>query len=138
MRAEGRGPRAEGQTARPPKVSSFEDLIVWQRSIALVRSVYEVSKSFPSDERYGLTAQVRRAAVSVPSNIAEGHERNSTREFVHFLSNAEGSLAEVRTQVRIAVDLGFCDSSAVELLNSEIIEIKRMLNALRRSLNAKA
>jgi four helix bundle protein len=105
--------------------------------MTLVRAVYEISKQFPADERFGLTSQVRRAAVSIPSNIAEGHQRHTTREFIRFVSDAEGSLAEVNTQLRIAVDLGFCDGSAVDGTLKETDEIRRMLNALRRSLNAR-
>ena len=77
------------------KVGSYRDLLVWQKGIRLVKLVYQISRDFPSEERFGLTAQVRRAAVSVPSNIAEGQARFTTREFIHFISNAEGSTAEV-------------------------------------------
>ena len=116
-------------------VAGFEDLVVWQRSMALVRDLYRISGSFPSDERFGLVAQLRRAAVSVPSNIAEGHERHTTREFIRFISTAEGSLAELRTQLRIACELGYCSAPSVQPTFDEMMEIKRMLNALRRSLN---
>jgi four helix bundle protein len=119
------------------KITSFEDLTVWQRAMALVRDVYAISRSFPSDEKFGLTSQIRRAAVSVPSNIAEGHERHTTKEFVRFVSDAEGSLAEVRTQLLIAHDLGYCSVDIARLLR-DADEIRRMLNALRRSLNARS
>ena len=105
--------------------------------MSLVRTVYEISKQFPADERFGLTSQIRRAAVSIPSNIAEGHQRHTTREYIRFISDAEGSLAEVSTQLRIAVDLKFCDGSAIAPILGETDEIRRMLNALRRSLNAR-
>ncbi|MGN6185087.1 MAG: four helix bundle protein [Thermoanaerobaculia bacterium] len=116
-------------------VTSFEDLKVWQRSMMLVEKIYLVTRSFPSDERYGLTAQLRRASVSVPSNIAEGHERGSTRDFVRFLAIAEGSLAEVRTQLRIGSNLGYCSADECEPIFIEMNEIKRMLYALRRTLH---
>jgi four helix bundle protein len=83
------------------------ELRVWQDAVALVKQVYECTKSFPSDERFGLTSQLRRAAVSVPSNIAEGAARRSKREFVQFLTVARGSLAEVETQIIIGPDLGY-------------------------------
>jgi four helix bundle protein len=90
----------------PGAIRSFRDLIVWQKSIQFAKMVYDLTKRFPVDERFGLTAQVRRAAVSVSSNIAEGHSRQG-REFTHFLSIARGSLAEVESQLLLAVELGF-------------------------------
>jgi four helix bundle protein len=116
-------------------VASFEDLLVWQRAMGLVREIYRITRAFPSDERFALTSQLRRAAVSVPSNIAEGHERQTTADFVRFVSIAELSLAEARTQLLIACDLGYCDRAGVEPTFAEMREIKRMLNALRRSLH---
>jgi four helix bundle protein len=81
------------------KPQSYRDLLVWQKGTALALEIYRVTQRFPSDERFGLTAQLRRAAVSVPSNIAEGQARRTTGEFIQFLSHAEGSLAEVDTQI---------------------------------------
>jgi four helix bundle protein len=118
-------------------VTSFEDLLVWQRSMDLVREIYRITARFPPDERFGLTAQLRRAAVSVPSNIAEGHERHSTPDYVRFLSIAEGSLAEARTQLRIGCDLGYCTPADIQPTLIEMTEIKRMLYALRRALRAR-
>jgi four helix bundle protein len=112
----------------------FEDLVVWQRAMDLVRAIYEVTRSFPPDERFGLTAQLRRAAVSIPSNIAEGHARHTTTDYIRFVAMAEGSLAEARTQLRIGSDLGYCQSAAIADMLNEMTEIRRMLNALRRSL----
>jgi four helix bundle protein len=80
---------------------------------------------------------MRRAAVSVPSNIAEGHARHTTKEYVLFVSNAEGSAAELQTQVRIATDLGYCDSEIAATVVSQLFEVRKMLNALRRELNAR-
>jgi four helix bundle protein len=117
-------------------VASFEDLVVWQRAMRLVREIYSITRAFPPDERFGLTAQLRRAAVSIPSNIAEGHERETTGDFIRYVSIAEGSLAEARTQLRIASDLGYCSSEVGAILN-EMHEIKRMLHALRRSLHGR-
>ena len=90
------------------KTSSFKDLIVWQKSILLVKQIYKLTSVFPADEKFGLISQLRRAAVSIPSNIAEGQARRTTGDFIHFVSNAEGSVAEVETQLIIAAELSFC------------------------------
>ena len=119
------------------KVGGYRDLLVWQKGISLVKLVYQVSQTFPSDERFGLTSQVRRAAVSVPSNIAEGQARFTTREFIHFISNAEGSTAEVDTQLVIAVELEFCKAAEAKSAFEAIVELRKMLNALRRTLQEK-
>ena len=87
------------------------NLQAWQVSMRLVKLIYAWSSSFPSEEKFGLLSQIRRAAVSVPSNIAEGAARNGSKEFVHFLSIARGSLSEVETQYLIAIDLGFATDS---------------------------
>lgn len=89
-------------------IKNYRDLRVWQSGMELVVMVYEISDKFPSKEMYGLTSQIRRAAVSVPSNIAEGHTRGSTKEFLHHLSIAQASLAEVETQIEIAFRLKYC------------------------------
>jgi four helix bundle protein len=115
----------------------FEDLIVWQKGIDLVKNIYALTRQFPQDERFGLTSQMRRAAVSIPSNIAEGHARHTTKEYVLFVSNAEGSVAELQTQVRIAIELGYCISETVSIVVSQMAEVRKMLNALRRELNAR-
>src|SRR6266550_4636550 len=96
------------------KVSSYRDLLVWRKGIDLVKSVYLISQGFPADERFGLTTQLRRAAVSVPSNIAEGQARHTTGEFIHAISHSEGSLAEVDTQLVIAIELGYCKQSEAD------------------------
>src|SRR5881409_967472 len=86
------------------KLKSYKDLFVWQKSMALVKDIYRLTRIFPQDERFGLLSQLRRAAVSVPSNIAEGQPRHTSGEFVQFVSHAEGSLAELETQLLIAVE----------------------------------
>jgi four helix bundle protein len=116
------------------KLKSYKDLIVWQKSIALVKQVYQLTRSFPSEEKFGLVSQLRRAAVSGPSNLAEGHARNTTGEFIQFISHAEGSLAELETQVILAVELAFCSSAEAQSLHDLIEEIQKMANALRCSL----
>jgi four helix bundle protein len=116
------------------KPQSYRDLLVWQKGTALALEIYRVTQRFPSDERFGLTAQLRRAAVSVPSNIAEGQARRTTGEFIQFLSHAEGSLAEVDTQIYLAQQLGYGLEEELSSFSSQINELRKMLNALRRSL----
>ena len=96
----------------------------------LVSEVYSLTKGFPEDERYGLSSQIRRAAVSVPSNIAEGYGRQSRKEYLRFLQIARGSLFELDTQVELAANLGFCDREVFEEVSEKISEISRMLSAL--------
>ena len=112
----------------------YRELIAWQKSMALVKNVYSYSMEFPSDERFGLTSQIRRAAVSIPSNIAEGQGRDSTREFIRHLSIAYGSLMEVETQILIAEDLGYANQQTSSKLLRESDEIGRVINGLLRSL----
>ena len=107
----------------------FKDLIVWQKAMELVRAVYAVSKAFPKDERYALTDQLRRAVVSIPSNIAEGSGRASNADYGHFLSIARGSLYETMTQLQVAVDQGYISTISPEL-ESLISEIGRMLTSM--------
>jgi four helix bundle protein len=119
------------------KVGGYKDLIVWQKAIALVKRVYQVTSAFPSDERFGLVSQMRRAAVSVPSNIAEGQARRTTGEFIQGISHAEGSLAELDTQLTIAVELGLCPTAATTDVFALLCEVRKMLNGLRRTLEAR-
>jgi len=91
-----------------PKARGYKDLIVWQKAMRLVKEIYLLTRGFPGDERFGLVSQMRRAAVSIPSNIAAGQARHTTGEFIQFVSHAEGSVAELDTQLMIAVDLGYC------------------------------
>jgi len=116
---------------------SYKSLIVWQKSIKLVKLVYKLTQAFPNEEKFGLTSQIRRAAVSIPSNIAEGQARRTTGDYIRFVSMAEGSLAELETQLIIAIDLGFCINSDNAECFSLLTEIRKMLNALRRSLLAR-
>jgi four helix bundle protein len=120
------------------QVTSYKDLIVWQKSIVLVRRIYQITARFPADERFGLMSQMRRAAISIPSNIAEGQARRTTPDFIRFISNSEGSAAELDTQLIISIDLGFCSQEDARECFSLIDEIRKMLNALRRSLSLKA
>ncbi len=116
---------------------NYRDLIVWQKAMALVEEIYALSGCFPTDERFGLVAQIRRAAVSVPSNIAEGQARNSTREFVQFISHAEGSLAEVDTQLTLSQRLGFCREAETQEIFLHVEEVRKMLMSLRGKLDGR-
>lgn len=104
----------------------------------LAKEVYQLTQSFPTEEKFGLVSQMRRAAVSIPSNIAEGQARNTTGEFVQFVSHAEGSLAELDTQIRLSIELEFCREATVKFIQELIIEEQKMLKSLRRSLKANA
>ncbi len=119
------------------KTANLKELVVWQKSILLVRNVYKLTSIFPSEEKFGLISQLRRAAVSIPSNIAEGQARRTTGDFIHFVSNPEGSVAEVETQLIIAVELSFCSQAQADTCLALIVEIRKMLNALRRALERK-
>ncbi len=109
----------------------FTDLKVWQRSHALVLTVYRQTASFPDHERYGLTSQVRRAAASVPTNIAEGSKRVHPQDYARFLNIAEGSLAETEYLLLLGRDLGYLGGEATTPVLAEVDEIARMLHALR-------
>src|SRR5271157_4688287 len=109
---------------------SCRDLIAWQKAKGLALSVYRCTRFFPRDEIYGLTSQIRRAAVSVPSNIAEGKGRRSQRELVQFLYHARGSLLELETQLSIAYNLEYLDLQVFKTLESQTKELGRILNGL--------
>lgn len=117
------------------RTKSYRDLIVWQRSIQLVKRVYELTRTFPADERFGLVSQMRRAAVSISSNIAEGQARRTPGEFIQFISHTEGSTVELDTQFVISCELGFVPEQSRQEIPGLIDEVSRMLNSLRRSLS---
>ena len=112
-----------------------EKLDVWKRAVDFVVSVYKMTESFPRDERFGLISQIRRAAVSVPANIAEGAAKHSSREFRYFLSNAQGSVSELATELLIAERLGYLSKENFEIGNDELTSIGRMILGLSRSVN---
>jgi four helix bundle protein len=116
------------------EVRSYKDLVAWQKSMDLVTAVYRASQGFPKEEIFGLVSQIRRAAVSVPSNIAEGHARTSKKEFQYFLSNARGSLAELETQLTIAHQLAYIDETGINQLLDRLGEVGRILNGLLAAL----
>ncbi len=113
---------------------SYKDLIVWQRGIELAKLIYRLTQAFPSQEKFGLIAQMRRAAVSIPSNIAEGQARHTTGEFIQFISHAKGSVAELDTQLILSIELRLCRAAAAGPAFEIIAEFRPMLNALRRKL----
>ena len=115
-------------------VRSYKDLVAWQKSMELVTAVYRASQGFPKEEIFGLVSQIRRSAVSVPSNIAEGHARTSKKEFQYFLSNARGSLAELETQLTIAHQLAYIDETRINQLLDRLGEVGRILNGLLTAL----
>ena len=117
-------------------MKSYRDLIAWQKAMAMVTEIYRLTSAFPSEEKFGLTSQLRRAAVSVPSNIAEGHSRNSDGEFKQFLGIARGSISEVETQLLIAVNLGFLSEQDSNIASVE--EVGRITSGLIRSLKSKS
>lgn len=117
-----------------PTILSFRDLEVWRASMNLALEIYKVTTGFPTDERYGLTSQLRRAGVSVPSNIAEGHARKSDGAFLNHVRIALGSLAELGTQLEIATRLAYLDEKRSLALFSEVDRSRQMLHGLRRSL----
>ncbi|MBX7135877.1 MAG: four helix bundle protein [Fimbriimonadaceae bacterium] len=118
-------------------LSSYQDLEVWRRAVDWAEAAYRATQTFPREEAYGLTSQIRRAAVSVPSNIAEGAARAGTKEFLQFLGIARGSLAEAETLMLISSRLGFLDHQQRESLMAQSDEIGRMITGLRKSLKSK-
>ncbi len=115
-------------------VITFEDLDAWRESMKLVKDVYALTKKFPQEERFGLTSQVQRAVVSIPSNIAEGHGRYSKSEFANFVSISHGSLNEVRTQIRIAQMLGYISDNEANDIIAKCTTIGKILGGLMKSL----
>lgn len=109
----------------------YRDLRAWQEAMNLVTEVYRVTRTFPKDELYALVSQLRRAAVSIPSNLAEGHGRNSRNEFRQFIGQARGSLSEVETQLEIAKNLGYINSETLETLLKQAEGVGKMLTGLR-------
>ena len=118
-------------------IKSFRDLEIWKRSISLAKKIYQISEAFPKTELYGLTTQLRRAAISIPSNIAEGHTRRHTKEFRQFLHVALGSLAEVETLLVLAIELKFIQQESAVPLQKEIEELSKMTTALLSKLTSK-
>jgi four helix bundle protein len=117
---------------------SYRELIAWQKAMKFVTEIYEATQRFPGEERYGLSNQLRRASVSVPSNIAEGQARFSQKEFHHFLSQARGSLAEIETQILIAKSLKYIQPIKADAMLANADELGRVLNGLIASIKNRA
>ena len=115
---------------------NYLELKIWQRSRALVKKVFHLTESFPGSQQYGLTIQIQRAAVSIPSNIAEGAGRNSSKEFIRFLDIANGSAFELETQLLLSCDLGFVKEEQIENIISDLKEIQKMIFKFRSSLKS--
>lgn len=125
------------KVTKSKQAKTYRDLIVWQKAMALVTVIYLISKKLPRDETYGLISQIRRCAVSIPSNIAEGYGRNSTSDYIRFLHIATGSLYELQTQLEIAFNLEYLKKTDFDKLYESSREIERMLTSLSRKLNGK-
>lgn len=119
------------------EIKSYRDLRVSQSAMELVVLIYEISEKFPAKETYGLCSQIRRAAVSVPSNIAEGHTRESTKEYLYHLSIAQASLSEVETQIEIAFRLKYCTQEELDKILSHASSLGKQLYSLRNALQAR-
>jgi len=130
-----KGEEAESYMDKPGQ--SYQDLVAWRKAMDLVTQIYRVSHKFPREEIFALTSQLRRAAVSVPSNIAEGQGRSSRKEFLYFLGNAKGPMSEVETQILIARNLGYIGDEDLTTLLNLSSEVGRILNGLLASLRDK-
>ncbi|MFH1542553.1 MAG: four helix bundle protein [bacterium] len=119
------------------QVRTFKDLIVWQKAYSLVLDIYKATKNFPTEEKFGLISQLRRAAVAIPSNIAEGYGRNSLKQYIQFLYIAYASGAEVETQLMLSKDLGYLKENIFSEIIEKYFEVERMLMALIKSLEKK-
>jgi len=119
-------------------LKNYKELHVWQKAYQFCLEIYKVTKTFPNEEKYGLTSQIRRAAISIPSNIAEGYGRKSSGEYIQFLYVAYGSNCELETQLLLSGDLGYIEKIGLESLLKSVGDIERMLKALIRSLQKKS
>jgi four helix bundle protein len=116
---------------------NFKELIVWQQSRSLVKDVYQLTQKFPADEKFGLTQQVRRASVSIPSNIAEGSGRGTNKDFVRFIDIANGSALELETQLYLAFDLEYISQSECEVISKKLLDIERLIYNFKKTLSKK-
>ena len=118
-------------------LKNYKELKVWQKSYDLCLKIYRITAEFPKEERYGLTSQIRRSVVSIPSNIAEGYGRKTTADYIRMLYISYGSVCELETQILLAGDLGFFEKAELDKLKDETSQIERMLKALIKSLENK-
>jgi len=125
------------QNRRIKMLKNYKELKVWQKSYGLCLEIYKITAKFPKEERYGLTSQIRRSVVSIPSNIAEGYGRKTTKDYIRMLYISYGSVCELETQTLLAGDLDLIEKGEWGTLNKDIAEIERMLKALIKSLESK-
>jgi four helix bundle protein len=116
-------------------IKDYRDLLIWKKGIELTKEIYNITSRFPSNEMYGLTSQLQRASVSIPSNIAEGQARQRSAEFCQFLRVSLGSLAEVETQMVIACELGFTSMNKLEDVRGKITELRKMIYSIQRKIS---
>ena len=119
-------------------MKTYRDLIAWQKSMTFVADIYQVTVKFPQEELYGLTSQIRRSSIAIPSNIAEGYGRNSRKDYSRFISIAIGSLYECQTQLELSFNLNYCTENVFDKIYEQAREIERMLSSLRYKLNQTA
>ena len=131
------GSRGQGFKGSSEMLKNYKELKVWQKSYELCLEIYRITAKFPKEELYGLTSQIRRSAVSIPSNIAEGYGRKTTLDYIRMLYISYGSVCELETQILLAGDLGFIEKDVLSALKKDIAEIERMLKALIKSLENK-
>ena len=136
--SEGNGRQRIGDYHVAEGVGGFQRLAAWQKSMDLIEAVYRETSNWPREETYGLVSQVRRAAISIPSNIAEGHGRSGAREYAHHVSIAYGSLSEMETQLLIAHRLGYTHDDENALLMAAIVEVRRIIRGLLNSLRQRS
>ena len=116
-------------------MKTYRDLIVWQKAMQLVTDTYQITRNFPKEELYGLTSQIRRCSISIPSNMAEGYGRNSTDDYLRFLKISRGSLYELQTQIEIAFNLHYIKKDDFDRMNEAGREIERMVSSLITKIN---
>jgi four helix bundle protein len=116
-------------------MNSYRDLIVWQKSMDLVTLIYKLITKLPEDEKFGLTSQIKRSAVSIPSNIAEGYGRNYRKDYSRFLQISRGSLYECQTQLEITINLSFINVDDIKEINELSLEVEKMLNSLIKKIS---
>jgi len=131
------GPRGQGFKGSSGMLKNYKELKVWQKSYALCLEIYRITAKFPKQERYGLTSQIRRSVVSIPSNIAEGYGRKTTVDYIRMLYISYGSVCELETQILLAGDLDLIEKGELGTLKTVLAEIERMLKALIKSLENK-
>ena|SRR3989344_3438287 len=120
------------------KINSYKDLLIWQKAIVVISDVYEITKKFPSEERFGLTSQMQRAAVSIAANITEGHGRGTRSDYAHFLDMAHGSISELETLLTVTRNLSYCQPLECSKIETRLDEIGRMLGFLKSRLRGRS